>query len=108
MFRTYNFTVATWRDITTIRGHMTVGELDTTGAPDLGTRKIWTPADLNVRVTGCSHPQTLTMQEYVAMVGHMACCAARHNWDDMITLLSPCTIQAQVIDHPARGSGNGA
>lgn len=108
MFRTYAITVTTWQDIIDIRGRMTVGELAEDGTPQLATRQAWTPANLDMRITGCSHPQTLTMQEYVATVGHMACCAARHNWDDMITLLSPCTIQAQVINHPARSPRNGA
>lgn len=107
MFRTYSFTLTTWTDVIDIRGRMTVGDLTKDGQPDLGTRKLWTPADMDVRITGCAHANGLTMAEYVDGAGHIVCCCARAAWDDLTVYASPCTTQAQVLTHPRRVSGNG-
>lgn len=106
MFRTYSFTLTTWSDVIDIRGRMTVGDLAEDGTPNLGTRNLWTPADMDVRITGCSHANGLTMAEYVEGAGHIVCCASRQAWDDLTVYASPCTTQAQILAHPGRASGN--
>lgn len=100
MFRTYSLTLTTWSDVIDIRGRMCVGDLTEEGTPQPGTRTLWTPGDMDVRVTGCAHPNGLTMAEYVEAAGHIFCCAGRQAWNDLALFMSPCTTQAKIIAHP--------
>lgn len=100
MYRTYTLTLTTWADVIDIRGRMCVGELTEEGDPQPGTRTLWTPGDLDARITGCSHAQGLTMAEYVAGAGHIFCCASRAAWDELTVFMSPCTTQAKIFAHP--------
>lgn len=100
VFRTYTLTLTTWSDVIDIRGRMSVGDLNESGDPQPGTRKLWTPGDLDARITGCSHANALTMAEYIEGAGHIFCCSSRQAWDELTVYMSPCTTQAKIIAHP--------
>lgn len=108
MFRLAQIGVTVTPALTTVSGYLLTGETLPDGRVDANTAKVWDPATVLMSIRGCSHPLSMTQEQFMMGAAHIACCAIRGDSEALTVAQSPCVTEVRVTRHFLLGDGNPA